>query len=222
MRKTATSSALPHAEHAARPRSRSGTRSTSEPSGLCSSQSAETKALMATMAPTERSICRAMITSAWPMRDDADERRRQGDLLEVRAGCRKRGSRSVTAEADDQQREHEAELADAQQPSDEAADLRGAITAAVSCAACHAARDGWRRLPCERGRRRAASPRDRTRRARTPRDDRPPRKTRMRSAMAITSSASSPIRMIAMPCAARCETMRWISALAPTSMPRVG
>ena len=51
---------------------------------------------------------------------------------------------------------------------------------------------------------------------------RPARMTRMRSLMPMTSGSSLEIMMIAMPFCANSLIRRWISALAPTSMPRVG
>ena len=157
-------------------------------------------------------------------RDDADERRRQHDLIEVRAGSRKRGSRSVTAAQMTSRATTRTQLADAQQASDEAAGFaRREHCGRIVC--------GWvmrrasgrmrRAVRCVGGGKQDRLAIER-RRARASAAMRPPRNTMMRSAIAITSSASSPIRMIAIPCVARCEMMRWISAFAPTSMPRVG
>ena len=50
----------------------------------------------------------------------------------------------------------------------------------------------------------------------------PSRMTRMRSLMASTSGRSDEMRMMPRPSAARSLIMWWTSALAPTSMPRVG
>ena len=77
----------------------------------------------------------------------------------------------------------------------------------------------------ERGRRSSSPPRSRPaspRRGSTSATIRPARITRMRSLMPSTSGSSLEIMMIAMPLRASSLISRWISAFAPTSMPRVG
>src|SRR5262249_14761474 len=144
-------------------------------------------------------------------RNDAHQGRRQRHLLEV-GGLQEARLAQGAGEADDEERQHQPELAGAQQLAERAAaasaargrDRRGVgrwrhrRASALLRATCAAASRMASRSNATRANSAAM---------------RPPRNTRMRSAMAITSSASSPIRMMAMPSAARCETMRWISAL---------
>ena len=95
MRSPATSSALPAPSRPPTTQPISATQRM-EACGWTDSQSAETKAPVATMAPTDRSICRAMMMSACPsatMQTSVAERATCSRL----ALSRKRGSRRVTA-----------------------------------------------------------------------------------------------------------------------------
>src|SRR5580704_3603457 len=95
MRRPAASSALPapSAVPTAIPMTNTNAR---EESGCSESQSAETKALHATIAPTDRSICRPMMRSACPkatMQTSVPDRATCSRF----EACRNRGSRNVIA-----------------------------------------------------------------------------------------------------------------------------
>ena len=156
---------------------------------------------MATMAPTERSICRAMMTQRLrrprrcrPASPTGATCSRLAALQKARLAQRDGRGRSR------QQRRRAPARSSRSRARAPRAGCGGAERSRSADARVMRRPHGRRRGRAPRARRQAGSPRGRT----TARCDsaamRPPRKTRMRSAIAITSSASSPIRMMAMPC----------------------